>query len=50
MDNKLLYLKLLIEYKSLNIHLRNLQKRVAVIFKVKNRLPLDFINDVFEFI
>ena len=50
MDNKLLYLKLLIEYNSLNIHLRNLQKRVAVILKVKNRLPLDFINDFFEFI
>ena len=42
--------ELLIEDNSLNIHHRNLQKLVTEIFKVKNGLLPELINDVFEFI
>ena len=41
--------ELLIEDNSLNIHLRNLQKLVIEIFKVKNGLSPELMN-VFEFI
>ena len=49
-DFKLSFQELLIEDNSLNIHHRNLQKLVTKIFKVKNGLSLELINDVFEFI
>ena len=39
-----------IEDNSLNIHHRNLQKLDTEIFKVKNGLSPELINDVFEFI
>ena len=42
--------ELLIEDNSLNIHHRNLQKLVTEIFKVKNGLSPELMNDVFEFI
>ena len=42
--------ELLIEDNSLNIHHRNLQKLVTEIFKVKNVLSPELMNDVFEFI
>ena len=43
--------ELLIEDNSLRIiHHRNLQKLVTEIFKVKNGLSPEFINDIFEFI
>ena len=42
--------ELLIEDNSLNIHHRNLQKLVTEIFKVKNALSPELMNDVFEFI
>ena len=42
--------ELLIVDNSLNIHHRNLQKRLTEIFKVKNGLSPEPINDVFEFI
>ena len=42
--------KLLIQDDSLNIHHRNLQKLVTEIFKVKNDLSPELMNDVFEFI
>ena len=42
--------ELLIEDNSLNIHHRNLQKLVSEIFKVKNGLSRELVNDVFEFI
>ena len=42
--------ELLTENSSLNIHHRNLQKLVTEIFKVKNGLSPELINDVFEFI
>ena len=38
-----------IEDNSLNIHHRNLQKLVTVIFKVKIGLSPELMNDVFEF-
>ena len=34
----------------MNIHHRNLRKLVTEIFKVKNGLSPEFLNDVFEFI
>ena len=42
--------ELLIEDNSLNIHHRNLQKLTTEIFKVKNGLSPELMNDVFEFI
>ena len=42
--------ELLIKDNSSNIHHRNLQKFVTEIFKVKNGLPPELMNDVFEFI
>ena len=42
--------ELLTKDNSLNIHHRNLQKLVTEIFKVKNGLSPDIMNDVFEFI
>ena len=42
--------ELLIEDNSLNIHHRKLQKLVTEIFKVKNVLSPEFMNDVSEFI
>ena len=42
--------ELLTEDNSLNIHDRNLQKLVTEIFKVKNGLSPELMNDVFEFI
>ena len=42
--------ELLIKDNSLNIHHRNLQKLVTEIFKVKNGLSPELMNDVFEFI
>ena len=42
--------ELLIKDNSLNIHHRNLQKLVTEIFKVKNGLSAELMNDVFEFI
>ena len=42
--------ELLIEDNSLNIHHRNLQKLVTEIFKVKNGLSPELMNDIFEFI
>ena len=42
--------ELLIEDNSLNIHHKNLQKLVTEIFKVKNSLSPELMNDVFEFI
>ena len=42
--------ELLIKDNSLNIHHRNLQKLVTEIFKVKNSLSPELMNDVFEFI
>ena len=42
--------ELLIEDNALNIHHRNLQKFVTEIFKFKNDLSPELINDVFEFI
>ena len=42
--------ELLIEDNSLNIYHRNLQKLVTEIFKVKNSLSPELMNDVFEFI
>ena len=41
---------LLIEDNSLKIHHRNLQKLVTEIFKVKNGLSPELMNDNFEFI
>ena len=42
--------ELLIKDNSLNIHHRNLQNLVTEIFKVKNGLSPELMNDVFEFI
>ena len=42
--------ELLIKDNSSNIHHRNLQKLVTEIFKVKNGLSPELMNDVFEFI
>ena len=42
--------ELLIEDNSLNIHHINLQKLLTEIFKVKNGLSPELMNDVFEFI
>ena len=42
--------ELLIKDNSSNIHHRNLQKLVTQIFKVKNGLSPELMNDVFEFI
>ena len=42
--------ELLIEDSSLSIHHRNLQKLVTEIFKVKNGLSPELMNDVFDFI
>ena len=42
--------ELLIEDNSLNIHHRNLQKRVTEIFEITNDLSPELMNDVFEFI
>ena len=42
--------ELLIKDNSLNIHHRNLQKLGTEIFKVKNGLSAELMNDVFEFI
>ena len=42
--------ELLIKDNSLNIHHRNLQKLLTGIFKVKNGLSPELMNDVFEFI
>ena len=41
--------ELLIEDNSLNIHHRNLQKLVTEIFKVKNSLLPELMNNVFKF-
>ena len=49
-DFNLSFQKLLIKDNSLNIHNRNLQKLVTKIFKVKNRLSPELMNNVFEFI
>ena len=49
-SNKSSFQKLLIEDNSLNIHHRNLQKRVTEIFKVKNGLSPELMNNAFEFI
>ena len=49
-SNKSSFQKLLIEDSSLNIHHRNLQKRVTEIFKVKNGLSPELMNNAFEFI
>ena len=49
-DFNLLFQVLLIEDNSLSIHSRNQQKRVNEIFKVKNGLSPELMNDVFEFI
>ena len=49
-DFKSSFQELLIEDNSLNIHHRNLQKLVTEIFKVKNGLSHELMNDVFEFI
>ena len=48
-DFNLSFQELLIEDNSLNIHHRNLQKLVTEIFKVKNGLSPELMNDVFEF-
>ena len=42
--------ELLIENNLLNIYRKNLQKLVTEIFRVKNALSLELMNDVFEFI
>ena len=42
--------ELLTENNSLNIHHRNLQKLVTEIFKVKNGLSSELMNDFFKFI
>ena len=42
--------ELLIEDHSLNIYYRNLEKIVTKIFKVRNGLSPELMNDVFEFI
>ena len=42
--------ELLIRDNSLNIHHRNLQNLVNEIFKVKNGLSSELMNDIFEFI
>ena len=42
--------ELLIEDNSVKIHHRNLQKLVTEIFKVKNGLLPELMNEVFEFI
>ena len=42
--------ELLIEDNSIKIHHRNLQKLVTEIFKVKNCLSPELMNDIFEFI
>ena len=42
--------ELLLEDNSLNFHHRNLQKLATEIFKVKNGLSPEIMNDVFEFI
>ena len=49
-DFKLSFQELLIENNSLNIHQKYLQKLVTEIFKVKNGLSPELMNDVFEFI
>ena len=49
-DFKPSFKELVTEDKSLNIHHRNLQKRLAEIFKVKNNLSSEFMNDVFKYI
>ena len=49
-DFKSSFQELLIEDNSLNIYHRNLQKLVTEIFKVKNGLSPELLNDVFEFI
>ena len=49
-DFNLSFQVLLTEDNSLNIHSRNQQKRVNEIFKVKNGLSPELMNDVFEFI
>ena len=42
--------ELIIQDNSLNIHHKNLQKLVTEIFKVKDGLSPELMNDVFEFI
>ena len=49
-DFNLSFQELLIEDNSLNIHHRNLQNPVTEIFKVKNGLSPELMNDVSEFI
>ena len=49
-DFKLSFQELLKEDSSLNIYHRNLQKIMTEIFKVKNRLSPELMNDAFEFI
>ena len=49
-DFKSSFQGLLIKDNSLHIHHRNLQKLVNEIFKVKNGLSPEFMNDIFEFI
>ena len=49
-DFNLSFQELLIEDNSLNIHHRNLKRFVTEIFKVKNGLSPELMNDVFEFI
>ena len=44
------YQELLIEDNSLNNHHRNLPKSVTEIFKIKNGLSPELMNDVFGFI
>ena len=50
MDFNSSFQELLIEDNSLNIHYRYLKKLVTEIFKVKNGLSSELMNDVFEFI
>ena len=49
-DFKSSFQELLIEDNSLKIHHRNLQNLATEIFKVKNCLSPELMNDVFEFI
>ena len=49
-DSNSSFQELRIEDNSLNIHPRNLQKLVNEIFKVKNGLSPELMNDNFEFI
>ena len=48
-DFKSSFEELLIEDNSFNIHHRNLQKLVTEIFKVKNSLSPELMNNIFEF-